>query len=265
MSLPDGFPRWSLCYLSADQVGALAGADSASILLQTRGEDGAWLKRSHIALAGGGQRLGVRALKRAGRIVFLGPYDLQQTWSAVDFDSPGRDSVVSIAAVQSSRLGDVGSSIDGDGSPKLDLGAGDTLLVAYAPGMKRDVMPQGWFFIVGPPGTEVAAAGLRRPSLSEKVPLPAAFALRQNQPNPFSGRTSIRFELPVASPVRLEVFDLQGRRVVVLAEGELAAGYHVIAWNRQDGNGASVRPGVYLYRLAAGTFRDQKKMALLSP
>ena len=265
MSLPDGIPRWSLCYLSAEEVGVLAGADSASVLLQTPGEDGTWRKRSHIVLAAGGQRLGVRALKRAGRIVFLGPYDLQQTWSAVDFDSPAGDSVVSIAAAQSSLLGDVRSSIDVDGSPGLDLDAGDTLLVAYAPGLKRDVTPQGWFFIVGPPGSEVAAAGLRRPGPSEKVPLPAVFALRQNHPNPFSGRTTIRFELPVTSPVRLEVFDLQGRRVAVLVEGETAAGYHAIAWNRQDGNGASVRPGVYLYRLTAGSFRDQKKMALLSP
>lgn len=265
MSLPDGIPRWSLGYLSADEVGALAGADSASILLQTPGEDGAWHKRVHIVLATGGQRLGVRAFKRAGRIVFLGPYDLQQTWSAVEFDSPGRDSVVSIAAAHSSRRGDVRSSIDAEGSPTLDLAAGDTLLVAYAPGMKRDVTPQGWFFIVGPPGSEVAAAGLRRPGLSEQAPLPAAFALRQNHPNPFAGRTTIRFELPVASPVRLEVFDLQGRRVAVLAEGQLAPGYHAIAWNRLDGNGTSVRSGVYLYRLTAGTFRDQKKMALLSP
>jgi hypothetical protein len=264
MSLPDGIPRWSLGYLSADQVGALAGADSASILLQTPGEDGAWRKRSHIVLAGGGQRLGVRALKRPGRIVFLGRYDLQQTWSAVDFDSPGGDSVVSIAAAQSSRRGDVRSSIDGDGSSALDLAAGDTLLVAYAPGLKRDVTPQGWFFIVGPPGSEVAAAGLRRPSLSEKVPLPAAFALRQNHPNPFSERTTIRFELPVASPVRLEVFDLQGRLVRTLAEAQFPAGFHALDWDHRDGRGHGVGAGVYLYRIQAGSFGDQKKMVLLA-
>jgi hypothetical protein len=263
MTLDDGIPRWSLCYLSAEEVGVLADADSASILLQTPGRDTVWHTRSHIALATGGQRLGVRALKRAGRIVFLGPYDLQQTWSAVEYDSPGRDSVVSIAAVQSSHLGDVRSKLDADGSPNLDLAAGDTLVVTYAPGTERDVTPQGWFFIVGPPGSEVAAAGLRRPGVGEKVPLPAAFALRQNHPNPFSSRTTIRFELPVATPVRLEVFDAQGRLVRTLADGQFPAGFHAVEWDQRDKSGRALGPGVYLYRIQAGSFRDQKKMVLL--
>ena len=44
------------------------------------------------------------------------------------------------------------------------------------------------------------------------------FALLQNRPNPFSGRTSIAFELPRRSHVRLEIFDLAGRRVCTLAD-----------------------------------------------
>ena len=48
--------------------------------------------------------------------------------------------------------------------------------------------------------------------------LPTSFALHQNQPNPFSARTTIRFELPLGAMVRLEVFDLKGRRLRVLAD-----------------------------------------------
>jgi hypothetical protein len=92
--------------------------------------------------------------------------------------------------------------------------------------------------------------------------IPVQFALRQNQPNPFSALTTIRFELPVGAVVRLEVFDAQGRRVEKLASRYFPAGYHSVTWNpagdRQSG------PGVYFYRMEAGPFRDRKKMVLLA-
>jgi flagellar hook assembly protein FlgD len=88
--------------------------------------------------------------------------------------------------------------------------------------------------------------------------------LGQNQPNPFSSRTLIRFALPIATSVRLEVFDPAGRRLRTLALGPFAAGYHSIEWDHRDASGNPVRPGVYLYRLIAGSFQDQKKMVLLA-
>lgn len=92
---------------------------------------------------------------------------------------------------------------------------------------------------------------------------PTRFALHQNRPNPFTATTSIRFDLPIASRVRLEVFDAQGRRVRTLADGFFPAGYQSVGWDRRNVDGDSVRPGVYLYRLWAGDFRAQKKMVLL--
>ena len=72
----------------------------------------------------------------------------------------------------------------------------------------------------------------------------------------------IRFELPIATPVRLEVFDLQGRRIATLAEASFPAGFHTVSWDRRDATGVRVKPGIYLYRLEAGAFRDQKKMSI---
>jgi flagellar hook assembly protein FlgD len=63
--------------------------------------------------------------------------------------------------------------------------------------------------------------------------------------------------------VRLEVFDLLGRRVKLLALGDYPAGRHAVEWDRQDASGAAAKPGVQVYRLIAGDFRDQKKMVLL--
>ena len=92
---------------------------------------------------------------------------------------------------------------------------------------------------------------------------PQQFALAQNRPNPFGQTTTIRFELPVDCRVRLDVFDLVGRRVATLADGDFPSGYHTVNWNRSTISGAAASPGIYLYRLSAGSFRDQKKMVLL--
>jgi flagellar hook assembly protein FlgD len=69
--------------------------------------------------------------------------------------------------------------------------------------------------------------------------------------------------LPVAAKVRLEIFDLAGRKVRIVAEGQYAAGDHAVEWDKKDGAGTQVKSGVYIYRLTAGTFQAQRKMTLL--
>jgi hypothetical protein len=73
--------------------------------------------------------------------------------------------------------------------------------------------------------------------------------LRGNYPNPFNPRTTIVFELPRTEPVALSVYDVRGRRVAVLASGEMTSGLHQITWEGRDDQGQSLPSGVYLYRL----------------
>jgi hypothetical protein len=61
----------------------------------------------------------------------------------------------------------------------------------------------------------------------------------------------------------LEVFDLQGRRRSLLADGEFRAGAHSVNWDRRDANGDVLRAGVFLYRIDAGGFHAERKMVLL--
>jgi hypothetical protein len=96
----------------------------------------------------------------------------------------------------------------------------------------------------------------------ESAAVPSAFALAQNHPNPFGTATTIRFDLPKREQVRLEIFDAQGRRVARLANGWYPAGFHAVEWDRR-GEGGRLQPGVYLYRIRAGAFGDQKKLVLL--
>ena len=90
-----------------------------------------------------------------------------------------------------------------------------------------------------------------------------AFELLPNYPNPFNPSTSIRFSLPAASDVRLEIFDILGRRVGVLVDERLNAGEYNVAWNGTDADGDAAASGIYFYRLTTGQGTRQAKMTLL--
>ncbi|MCK4304384.1 MAG: T9SS type A sorting domain-containing protein, partial [Candidatus Eisenbacteria sp.] len=84
-----------------------------------------------------------------------------------------------------------------------------------------------------------------------------------NRPNPFAPDTQIRFDLPDLMKVRLSVYDTQGRLIRTLADGNLPAGTHTVAWDGRNSRGCMVGAGVYLYRLETGTDQLARKMTLL--
>jgi parallel beta-helix repeat protein len=88
--------------------------------------------------------------------------------------------------------------------------------------------------------------------------LPQAFALAQNRPNPFGSSTEIRYALPRDTQVRLDVFDVTGRRVETLVDGVEEAGFKVVRWDTRR-----VGSGVYFYRLQASEFTETRKMMSL--
>lgn len=94
-------------------------------------------------------------------------------------------------------------------------------------------------------------------------PVARRYALTQNMPNPFNPMTEISFELPERIPVRLQVFDLRGRLVRTLVDGPREAGVQRVTWDGRDARGARVASGVYLYRIQAGDWVDQRKMTLV--
>ncbi|MEM6647999.1 MAG: T9SS type A sorting domain-containing protein, partial [Bacteroidota bacterium] len=110
-------------------------------------------------------------------------------------------------------------------------------------------------------------AGARQGTLADPVQLlapqaaidlPQDYALEANYPNPFNPTTSIRYALPQTSEVRLVVYDVIGREVARLVEGEQEAGWHTISF---DGRGLA--SGMYVYRLEAGDFKQVQRMTLL--
>jgi hypothetical protein len=88
--------------------------------------------------------------------------------------------------------------------------------------------------------------------------IPQRFFLYHNFPNPFNPTTKIRYELPTASFVTLDVCDMLGRNVVTIVAKHQAAGFYAVPFD-----GSALMSGVYFYRLRAGDFFATKKMVLL--
>ena len=84
-----------------------------------------------------------------------------------------------------------------------------------------------------------------------------SYQLAQNYPNPFNPSTVIGFQLPVSSHVTLQVFEVNGREVATLVNGEMAAGKHEARFEV-----ANLPSGVYFYRLQAGQAILRNKMLL---
>ena len=96
--------------------------------------------------------------------------------------------------------------------------------------------------------------------------LPETAVLHQNTPNPFNAETTIRITVAGGfgpQPVRLEIYDLTGRRVLVEAWEGLVPGDHVYSWDGTDDDGRAVGTGVYLYRLVQPGHAAMRKMMLM--
>lgn len=95
-------------------------------------------------------------------------------------------------------------------------------------------------------------------------PIPGPRLMLSNHPNPFNPMTTISFDLAKAAAVSLRVFDVSGRLVRVLVDGEtVAEGRQEAVWNGRDDSGRRVASGTYFYRLEAGGYSETKRMALI--
>jgi hypothetical protein len=134
--------------------------------------------------------------------------------------------------------------------------------------IKFSIPPRSVEFILLEPGNHVITE-----VKDDHIGVAGEFALEQNYPNPFNPTTVVSCQLPVASAVRLAVYDMLGREVAVLANGRMEAGRHEVEFNA-----SGLASGVYTYRLqvrpldsaigrdsksGAGEYVQSKKMMVL--
>ena len=84
------------------------------------------------------------------------------------------------------------------------------------------------------------------------------FVLSQNYPNPFNPTTTIGYDIPERSLVTLVIYDVLGRRVETLVNGEKQPGHYEVTLDA-----SRLASGVYLYRLQAGSFSETRKLAFV--
>ena len=88
--------------------------------------------------------------------------------------------------------------------------------------------------------------------------IPTEFALHQNYPNPFNPVTTIQFDIPEAGEVRLDVYNILGKKVATLVQGRLEIGGYTVGWDA-----AGIASGIYYYRISSAKFTSTKKMILM--
>jgi hypothetical protein len=93
--------------------------------------------------------------------------------------------------------------------------------------------------------------------------VPKQYFMFPAYPNPFNPSTTIRYQLPQAADVKLEIFNTLGQTVHTLVNSRVEAGYHEVRWNGRDDSGIQMPSGVYMYRIEAKDFQQVKKMLLM--
>jgi hypothetical protein len=91
---------------------------------------------------------------------------------------------------------------------------------------------------------------------------PAMFALRGNSPNPFSGSTEIRFDVPRDARVSLRIYNIHGQVVSTLVDGVVPAGRQAVTWDGLDSQGRKVSAGVYFCEMQSGSFAATSKLMI---
>ncbi len=100
--------------------------------------------------------------------------------------------------------------------------------------------------------------------ISDEGKVPHAFRLYANQPNPFTAETVIRYDLAEGSQVGLAIFDVSGRSVCTLLDGQYKdPGRHTVHWDGRNSEGKRAAPGMYFCRLTAGSHTRTQCLVLL--
>ncbi len=99
--------------------------------------------------------------------------------------------------------------------------------------------------------------------IDEDGNLPKVFALHPNFPNPFNPTTTIRYDLPEPSKVKIVIYNVLGQKIKTLVNQRQPAGYKTIIWDGKNESGQQIASGFYFYRMVTEKFSKVRKMLLI--
>lgn len=114
----------------------------------------------------------------------------------------------------------------------------------------------------GPASNEIVVSTDSMTWIDSGETKPDKFQLMQNYPNPFNPNTTIRFQIPAGAMVDLSIYDITGKKIRQLVEGDYAAGSYTVQWDGKNFAGKTVASGVYYYRLRADTYDAVQRMIM---
>jgi len=143
---------------------------------------------------------------------------------------------------------------------RFNTSLGDTTITLFNNAQTQNFQ----FQIVGNPQSIVFDPGnwilkdLQGVTEVKDLNIPLQYSLSQNYPNPFNPSTTIEYSIPKSGNVTLKIFNVLGKELATLVNGQNEAGKHIVNFDASDLNS-----GVYFYKIEAGSFVDTKKMILL--
>ena len=185
--------------------------------------------------------------------------DAGQTWTDVSDNLP--DAPVNALAVDPVNPNvvyvgsDVGAFVSATrGGGWEALGTGLPAVSVY----DLKVHPTERFLAAGTHGRSMWRLDLSNvTTANEPAGAPLDFALDAAYPNPFATSTTLRYRLGAPADVRVEVFDVSGRRVAILADEQQPSGEHRVTWDA-----AEVASGTYVVRLSAGDRQASRRVTI---
>ncbi|MEM9663797.1 MAG: T9SS type A sorting domain-containing protein, partial [Bacteroidota bacterium] len=257
----EGLDAWSGIFLAGDGLGDLAQGDVIRITnaeVEERFDVTQLTNITFETVSTGGETLGYKTVTTD--ILQDGAIAEAHEGMLLRFESPVITSI--------ERFGEWGFSTDGteenavladDQSDGLPGDFNETVLAQF---QRLEFLQGIWWFSFGNfklvPESPADAGAVINVSIDEDSELPNQIALDQNYPNPFNPVTRIAYTVPQLTDVRLSVYDVLGREVAVLVNGQLAAGTYEASFNA-----STLSSGLYVYRLEAGTQTLVRTMTVL--
>jgi len=198
------------------------------------------------------------------RLVF-GSTGRLESMKRFEVDSTVEPTPLSLASATHSGGPDVATAVGAVGGDQAVLARGEELALSFT----ATEVPAGktrslFLGARGAHRTTESAEARTSTSAAATMPVSYAFSLGAARPNPTTGRVTISYTLATATAARVQVYSVSGRLVRTLVDGLEDAGPHEVIWDGRTNAGVSAGPGVYFYRLEAGSFRSERKVVVIN-